>query len=126
AGELLAVLGPARALSVLIDRVPADSIAAEVAASPAASAELSAADVEKALDRWMPRLRSSSAILALTQAARFGVRLLTPSHPLWPVSLSDLGAHAPAALWVRGTDEALASLGRSVSLVGARAATGYG
>lgn len=126
AGELLAVLGPARALSVLIDRVPADSIASEVSGSPAASADLSIADLEKALDRWMPRLRSSSAILALTQAARLSVRLLTPSHPLWPDSLSDLGAHTPAALWVRGTDEALASLTRSVSLVGARAATGYG
>uniref|UniRef100_UPI00286BCF26 DNA-processing protein DprA n=1 Tax=Salinibacterium sp. TaxID=1915057 RepID=UPI00286BCF26 len=40
--------------------------------------------------------------------------------------LSDLGPHAPLALWTRGTEEALDSLGRSIALVGARAATGYG
>ncbi|AWB89605.1 DNA-processing protein DprA [Homoserinimonas hongtaonis] len=126
AGELIAALGPARALTVLIDRAPAESIAAEIADSGAAPNDVGVADVAKALDRWSPRLRSSSALLALAQAARLGVRLLTPGDPLWPASLADLGPHAPIALWVRGTEEALTALDRSISLVGARAATGYG
>jgi DNA processing protein len=51
---------------------------------------------------------------------------LTPDVEGWPAGLADLGFHAPIALWVRGTDAALASLSTSISLVGARAATGYG
>jgi DNA processing protein len=62
----------------------------------------------------------------LTQAGRFAARLLVPGDPLWPTGLDDLGEHAPLALWVRGTDAALAALGQSIALVGARAATGYG
>ena len=40
--------------------------------------------------------------------------------------LGDLEAHAPFALWVRGDPRRLAALDRSIALVGARAATGYG
>jgi DNA processing protein len=65
-------------------------------------------------------------LLALRQAARFGVRLLTPGVVGWPGSMADLGLHAPIALWARGTDAALASLSHSMALVGARSATGYG
>ena len=65
-------------------------------------------------------------IIALRQAARFGARLRIPSDEGWPPGLVELDAHAPLALWTRGTDEAYGSLGRSMALVGARAATGYG
>jgi DNA processing protein len=44
----------------------------------------------------------------------------------WPTGLADLGDHGPIALWVRGTDDAVVALSRSIALVGARAATGYG
>lgn len=83
-------------------------------------------DLDQAIARWMPRLESSAIVRALKQAVRFGARLLAPGDELWPTTLSDLGDNAPLALWARGTDEALASFGRSIALVGARAATGYG
>ena len=83
-------------------------------------------DLEQATARWMPRLDSSAIVRALKQGVRFGARLLVPGDELWPATLNDLGDNAPLALWTRGTDEALASFGRSIALVGARAATGYG
>ncbi len=85
----------------------------------------------------------------LDAAARRGIRLVVPESPDWPHfalgALERLGADRvaavrsghrgrdqsgepvpPLALWVRGTGE-LAAIGvRSVGIVGARAATGYG
>ena len=75
------------------------------------------------LDRWMPRV--STVDDALDRARRCGSRLLTPLEEAWPVGLSDLGAHAPHAVWVRGEVDAMAGA-PGVALVGARAATAYG
>jgi DNA processing protein len=83
-------------------------------------------DLNQAIERWMPRLESAAIVRALKQAVRFGARLLAPGDELWPSMLNDLGDNAPLALWARGTDAALASFDRSIALVGARAATGYG
>jgi DNA processing protein len=82
--------------------------------------------VEEALARWKLRVKSEPTLLALRQAARYGARLLTPGTAGWPAGVDDLGPHAPIALWVRGTEVALAALDNSIALVGARAATGYG
>ena len=82
--------------------------------------------VAEALARWRPRLDPGAAERSLQQAARVDARLLVPADPLWPAGVDDLGDHAPIALWVRGTDAALAAVHRSIALVGARAATGYG
>ncbi len=79
-----------------------------------------------ALARWTPRLDPSAAERHLRQAAMVGASLVLPSSPLWPSGVDDLGEHGPIALWLRGTPRALESLGRSIALVGARAATGYG
>jgi DNA processing protein len=74
----------------------------------------------------MPRLASATAPTSLSEAARFDARLLVPGDELWPAGFDDLGPHAPLAIWLRGNAEALESLPRSIALVGARAATGYG
>jgi len=121
AGELVASLGAAEALTALIGRVPASDLAARVDADDRQTAELA-----QALERWMPRLQLPDVRRALTQAARFRVQLLTPAAEHWPVGIDDLGAHTPLALWVRGQLPTLAALDRSIALVGARAATGYG
>jgi len=83
-------------------------------------------EIALALKRWKPRIVAPNAVLALRQAARYGARLLTPESEGWPLGVSDLGLHSPIALWVRGTEGALAALPASIALVGARAATGYG
>jgi DNA processing protein len=123
AGILVGSLGPARALTALIDRIPPDRLAAEVTD---AGGQLGEDDLTEAVARWQPRLKSALALLALRQAGRYGMRLLIPGDPAWPDGLADLGPHGPLALWARGDVAALDRMPRSLSLVGARAATGYG
>ena len=111
AGRLIAALGVQQALAWLDAGVGS------------ARADASLAD---ALERWGPRLRQIDTPLHLRQAARFGARLVVPGDPEWPTGLDDLGLHAPSALWVRGDPDLLGRLDRSIAIVGARAATGYG
>ncbi len=118
AGELIAAHGAARALRALVERTPASQLASDP--------DISHADMQAAFDRWQPRVNSAAVLLALRQATRFGARLRVPEDADWFTSLNDLGPHAPIALWSRGTDEAARALTRSIALVGARAATGYG
>jgi DNA processing protein len=123
AGELVAALGAAGALTALVEAWPVARIADAASAS---GSDLAAPDIESALARWSPRLKSGVALVALRQAVRFAVRLLVPSDPAWPAGVDDLGAHAPIALWLRGNESALVAAEHSIALVGARAATGYG
>ena len=110
AGELVATLGAAGALTVLVESWPVKRIAD---AASAGGSDLAAADIESALARWSPRLKSGVALVALRQAVRFAVRLLVPGDPAWPVGVDDLGAHAPIALWLRGNESTLAAAKRS-------------
>lgn len=120
AGELIAQIGAPAALRALVDQHPAERIRADH------DVPLSIAELGSAIERWKPRLSATGSLLALRQAARFGARLLVPGLPHWPDRLDELGEHAPLALWVRGNLGVVDTLDRSISLVGARAATGYG
>ena len=88
--------------------------------------ELDANRMQRALDRWRPRLEPAGFERALLQGKRWKQRLLCPEDDLWPEQLNDLGSHVPAALWVRGNAELLRACSASVALVGARASTTYG
>ena len=79
--------------------------------------------VGAAVARWSARWPSLDPARDLAAAARCGARLVVPTDPAWPRGLDDLGALAPAALWVRGAPPAVT---RSVALVGARSSTTYG
>jgi DNA processing protein len=82
--------------------------------------------LEGALDRWRARLGWLPADADLAEARRDGIRLVCPGDPEWPGGLDELGQARPYALWLRGrADLGLACL-RSVSVVGSRAASGYG
>lgn len=124
AGLVVAALGAAEALDAVVARWPAPQWAAAVTQSGVDG--VPEAEFQQAIERWQPRLKSAAALLAVRQAARYGARLLVPDAAGWPVGLDDLGLHAPIALWMRGTDAALAALDTSIAIVGARAATGYG
>jgi DNA processing protein len=124
AGSLIAALGPARALTVIVEQWDVDRVMDAVSA--ASMVDPTDEEVAIALKRWTPRLKSSIALIALQQAVRYGLSLIVPGDDNWPTGLDDLGAHAPLALWVRGHSSVLASAGTSIALVGARAATGYG
>jgi DNA processing protein len=57
---------------------------------------------------------------------RDGIRLVCPGEPEWPTQLDMLGLGRPYALWLRGEADLRYCCLRSVSIVGARAATAYG
>ena len=82
--------------------------------------------LERALGRWRIRLPDLPDGAAIEGACRDGVRLVCPGDPQWPAVLDELGAARPYALWVRGRADLGQSCLRSVSVVGSRAATGYG
>lgn len=128
AGALVAGLGPSAALTAVLDGADAPALLALLVAADATagSTGISASELRAGLERWAPRRDPAARLLALQQAVRFGVRLLTPEDPQWPSGVDDLGEHAPIALWVRGSVDAVATYSRSIALVGARAATGYG
>jgi len=115
AGGLIAAVGAHRAIELL-----------DEGADPATLDEVAGGDFADAVARWGPRARQVDPLLHLRQAARFGARLVVPGDAAWPAGLDDLGVHAPPALWVRGDASLLGRLERSVAIVGARAATGYG
>ena len=112
AGALIGALGPAVAL---------DTVARSV---PTPVGELDGLAARHAWARWRPRLDGDAVFRSLRAAHRIGAMLITPAASDWPESLNDLGAHAPVAVWVRGTVDAWRST--AVAIVGARAATSYG
>jgi len=124
AGAIVGALGAAAALQLLVDRVPRDDIIVRLHEAGVDESDLG--DLQAGLDRWLPRFSAPVAKRALSQAARFGLQLVTPSSPHWPAGVDDLGPHGPIALWLRGNTDALDALDHSIALVGARAATGYG
>lgn len=110
AGALIAQLGAEEAMRVALD----DS-----------RFTLSDRVIGEAQRRWRPRARPRSVMESLQGAREVGARLLLPGDAEWPESLDDLGDHAPVLLWVRG-DASRLTMPERVSIVGARAATGYG
>ena len=124
AGAVVRALGAAGALTALVERHPRSRLLEAVAAE--GFDDITSTALSQAVERWTPRLTAHSALTSLNQAARCGAKLLVPGDPLWPQPFADLGEHEPLALWVRGRPAAVRDIARTVSLVGARAATGYG
>ena len=124
AGVIVRHLGAVEALRTVLTRPSVDTLLVRLRDGGAPDPDQQ--QVADALGRWRPRLQVSSVLHAMRQAARVDARLLVPADLRWPAGVDDLEEHAPIALWVRGTDAALAAVPRSIALVGARAATGYG
>lgn len=121
AGELLAAFGSRAALGTLIRREPLQQIQAQLSA---AGREVEIAALRAAMRRWYPRLDRAETVRDIERAVEASLSVVVPEDPLWPHALDDLGSHRPILLWVRGD---LSCLGESsLSVVGARAATGYG
>ena len=122
AGVLIQALGPEEALRYAVDGTQRDG---EV------DALLDTADprvrraVAEGRRRWAPRVEARAVRDALRGAREVGATLLLPGDDLWPRALDDLGANAPIALWVRGDPHRWVVTPR-VSMVGARASSGYG
>jgi DNA processing protein len=81
-------------------------------------------------ERWYARVNHGLITQGFRAAQRHGVRIITPSMDVWPQRFNQHTGSPliqPPALWVRGNRDALVAMNeRSIALVGARAATGYG
>ncbi len=82
--------------------------------------------VREAVRGWQARLATLDVDRDLETIGRVGGRVLVPGDGEWPAGLEDLGAGAPACLWVRGPARLAAAAHGSLAVVGARAATPYG
>jgi DNA protecting protein DprA len=121
--QLVERLGPVATLDLLLDGGSPDS-----RLSAAVAARMSAGDAR------------AVAAEALDRTDRLGARLVTPDDDEWPARVADLArlrlpdltrrvdaeTAPPLCFWVRGAWPLGEALDRSVAVVGARAATGYG
>lgn len=111
---LVAERGPLRAVEAILRRRAPREVRAEVEA----------------------RIEVACGDTALRAAEDSGARLVIPEQPEWPAeAFADLcgarsvelpGMAEPLALWVRGSADLAAMTRYAVSVVGARAASGYG
>jgi DNA processing protein len=122
-GRAIAAIGAVRTAEALVERRSAKQFVSLVTEAGDPFDEREAAT---GLERWLPRLDQSGFVRTLTQAARVGARFIVPGEAGWPMGVDELGVHAPIGLWVRGNIGAIPASTRSIALVGARAATGYG
>ena len=93
---------------------------------PGGRSRADTARLEHAFGTWRTRLGSVPAEMDLAGFHRDGIRLVCPGEPEWPTQLDMLGLGRPYALWLRGEADLRYCCLRSVSIVGARAATAYG
>jgi DNA processing protein len=117
-GALLRSCGPAEAFAAVCDGRPPGP---DGAAGPGGFPGLS-----RALARWAARLDAVPTDAKLAAWERAGIRIVCPGDPEWPTQLDVLGAARPLLLWLRGCADLRLACLRSVSVVGARAATAYG
>jgi len=115
-----AQLGP-----LLQQRSPAAVIAALTAGTPLPAAP-AIPGLDRAWPRWAARLGDAPTGATVEAWQRDGIRLVCPGDPEWPSQLDALGGGRPWGLWVRGHIDLRFACLRSVSIVGTRAATGYG
>jgi DNA processing protein len=109
---------------------PADVLAAITGADEAGAAVLASqmpdAAMARALPQWRARLVEVPSTARLAAWQQTGLRVVIPGDAEWPTQLDDLGDARPLLLWLRGTADLRLTCIRSVSMVGSRAATGYG
>jgi DNA processing protein len=116
-GGLLRACGPAEAFAAICDgRRP----------EPAAAGHGGIPGLSRAIERWAARLGAVPTESRLAAWERAGIRIVCPADPEWPTQLDVLGDARPLVLWLRGSADLRFACLRSVSVVGARAATGYG
>ncbi|KIQ07638.1 MULTISPECIES: DNA-processing protein DprA [Curtobacterium] len=128
AGELLAGLGPERALGGVLlaadgdhDALLGDCVEAEVPGAEDPAVLLGV--LRTAVERWRPRLASVEVGDVLAAAGAVGAGLLVPESDGWPSSLDDLGPHAPVVLWTRSPGVRLGDGTPVLGVVGSRANT---
>lgn len=105
---------------------PGDPESARLVAAVGAEAALHGIDPASSLGQQVaPRLADLDVERDVRIAASLGARLVVPDDDEWPPGL-DVLTNPPFCLWVRGPLHLAEACERSVGVVGARAASGYG
>jgi DNA processing protein len=84
------------------------------------------APLARAVARWRDRLGEVPSVARLAAWQQTGLRVIIPGDTEWPSHLDDVGDARPVVLWARGTADLRFTCLNSVSMVGSRAASGYG
>ncbi|WP_372593175.1 DNA-processing protein DprA [Actinotalea sp.] len=84
------------------------------------------ARLARSVGGWSTRLGSADPHRDLAHLEALGGTLLVPGDERWPEALGDLGPAAPWCLWVVGGHDLRTMTSTAVSVIGARAASGYG
>ncbi len=116
--------------AALCTRTP-DEVLALVAGADADGDALLAGEAEdatlhRAIQRWRDWLGEIPSTARMAAWQDSGMRVIVPGDPEWPTQLDDLGDVRPLLLWARGGADLRLCCVNSVSIVGSRAATGYG
>src|SRR5699024_4127981 len=102
AGGVVSTLGAATALDLLVSDRSATHIREQLLAQRRGESQmLSSRELKQGLERWRPRRSREGTLRDLQQVVHHKMKLLSPSHALWPKTVNDLGAHAPLVLWVQ-------------------------
>ncbi|MBF4608521.1 DNA-processing protein DprA [Curtobacterium sp. VKM Ac-1393] len=128
AGELMASLGPERALGSVLLAADGEFVelldgCVEAGVPGSEDADAFGAVLHSAIDRWRPRLARSDVGDVVASAEAVGGRLLVPGGAGWPTALDDLGPHAPLVLWARTATEHVVDSTPVLAVVGSRANT---
>lgn len=121
----VARLGPGRALRTVVEPGCLDGDAAYRAVI-AEEIRATVGPYRDPVGRWRVRLPDVDPRRDALTASRVAARFLVPGDPEWPERLADLGDGQPFCLWVRGQADLAQRCASSVSIVGARACSGYG
>jgi DNA processing protein len=116
--------------AALRSRTAAEMLAAVTGSDASGGAVLTAVaegqELSRAMGKWRTRIGLVPSVARFAAWQEAGLRLVCPGDPEWPTQLDDLGDGRPLLLWLRGSADLRFSCLRSVAVVGARAATGYG
>ncbi len=125
---LLAALGPELLWRSIVElQAPSPALCSVYRkATEELAPDSSVPNLLKRFAAWRSRLPVPEPRVDARHAEQIGAWTLIPEDPGWPAQLDDLGLQRPLVLWGRGHREALSRLDRSVAVVGARNASGYG
>lgn len=128
AGQLISTFGAARSLEFEIRRTSAKEYVSHFAEAGSDWLEMQKfgrfeRTLADARERWVPRLSLAKVKSAVDVMASLGGWFITEQSEQWPISVNDLGNHAPRGLWGIGTPQ---DSSRMVSVVGSRVASAYG
>jgi len=117
-GALLRACSPAEAFAAICDGRPPEL------ADAAAYGRIGG--LGRSIERWAARLGAVPTKSRLAAWENAGIRVVCPGDPEWPTQLEVLGDTQPVVMWLCGSADLRFACLRSVSMVGARAATAYG